>query len=305
MLPVSFNGNTDWIRFVGRPYNGEHNEVNQRDVSPEYFRTLRAKLMRGRYFTDADGASKARVVIINRTLARRYFPDEDPIGKQFGDTSLSPNPIKEIVGIVDDIKEGALDWRSGRLWTIPSTRAPIPFSRSWFARRRPIRPLCRRWRPPSRGSTRHRHGARRDHERADYRLAGRLSATLLGVADWRVRSRGAGAGRGRAYGVVAYSVSQRTREIGIRLAMGAQRASVYHLILREAARLTTIGILVGLVCAVAGATLMRNLLFSTPPWDVATLAAVAAVLAISALLASYIPARRAASVDPVEALRAE
>jgi ABC-type antimicrobial peptide transport system permease subunit len=107
------------------------------------------------------------------------------------------------------------------------------------------------------------------------------------------------------YGVVAYSVSHRTREIGIRLAMGAQRGSVYHLILREAARVTTIGILLGLVCAVAGATLMRNVLFGTPPWDMPTLAAVAAVLGMSALLASYIPARRAASVDPVEALRAD
>ena len=109
VLPVSFNGNTDWIRFVGRPYQGEHNEVNQRDVSPDYFRTLRAKLVRGRYFTDGDVASKTRVVIINQALVRRYFPGQDPIGQRFGDTSLSPNSIKEIVGIVDDIKEGQLD----------------------------------------------------------------------------------------------------------------------------------------------------------------------------------------------------
>ena len=104
-----FNGNTDWIRFVGRPYNGEHTEVNQRDVSADYFTTLGARLLRGRYFTDAEDASKPRVVVINRTLARRYFPDEDPIGKTFGDTSLSPGSIKEIIGIVDDIREGPLD----------------------------------------------------------------------------------------------------------------------------------------------------------------------------------------------------
>jgi ABC-type antimicrobial peptide transport system permease subunit len=107
------------------------------------------------------------------------------------------------------------------------------------------------------------------------------------------------------YGVVAYSVSQRNREIGIRMALGAQPRSVYRLILKEAGWLTAFGILMGLVCSVAAATLMRGLLFGIRSWDVATLAAVAGVLGISAMLASFIPARRAASVNPVEALRAE
>jgi ABC-type antimicrobial peptide transport system permease subunit len=107
------------------------------------------------------------------------------------------------------------------------------------------------------------------------------------------------------YGVVAYSVSQRTREIGVRIALGAQRGSVYQLILREAAWLTAVGIVIGLVCSVAAATLMRGLLFGVRSWDLPTLAAVAAVLGVAALLASYIPARRAASISPVEALRAE
>src|SRR5262249_24556822 len=88
VLPVSFNGNTTWIRIVGNPYNGEPNEVNQRDVSSAIFTTLRAKLLRGRYFTDAEDASKPHVAIINQALAMRYFPGEDPIGKRIGDTSL-------------------------------------------------------------------------------------------------------------------------------------------------------------------------------------------------------------------------
>jgi len=107
------------------------------------------------------------------------------------------------------------------------------------------------------------------------------------------------------YGVVAYSVSQRTREIGVRLALGAQRHSVYLLILKEAGGLTAVGIVAGLSCSVAAATLMRTLLFGVNSWDAPTLISVAAALAASALIASYIPARRAASVNPVEALRAD
>jgi ABC-type antimicrobial peptide transport system permease subunit len=107
------------------------------------------------------------------------------------------------------------------------------------------------------------------------------------------------------YGVIAYSVSQRTKEIGVRMALGAQRSSVYQLILKEAGCLMVFGMLAGAVCSVITASMMRKLLFGTDPWDAETLAAVAAVLATSAMLASYIPARRAASVDPVEALRSE
>jgi ABC-type antimicrobial peptide transport system permease subunit len=107
------------------------------------------------------------------------------------------------------------------------------------------------------------------------------------------------------YGVISYSVSQRTREIGIRMALGAAPGSVYGMVLREAGLLIAVGILTGLVCSVAGAALIHKLLFGTQPWDTFTLAGVALSLAIFALLAIYLPARRAASVNPVEALHAE
>jgi ABC-type antimicrobial peptide transport system permease subunit len=107
------------------------------------------------------------------------------------------------------------------------------------------------------------------------------------------------------YGVIAYSVGRRTREIGVRMALGAQRKSVYQLIMREAAWLTGLGIAAGLLCAVEVAWLIRELLFGVPSWDVTTLVGVSLVLASFSLLASYIPARRAARVDPMEALRYE
>jgi ABC-type antimicrobial peptide transport system permease subunit len=107
------------------------------------------------------------------------------------------------------------------------------------------------------------------------------------------------------YGVIAYSVSQRTREIGVRMALGAERGTVYRLVLSEAAQLIVAGTVVGIAGSVGAATLMRKLLFGVEAWDASTLACVAIVLASSALLASYLPARRAASVSPADALRAE
>jgi macrolide transport system ATP-binding/permease protein len=107
-LPLDGNGNTTWFRVLGRPWHGEHNEVPERDVSPGYFRALGATLQRGRHFTEADDLTKPRVAIINRAMARQYFPDEDPLGKQLSYLSDPPVPI-EIVGVVEDIREGPLD----------------------------------------------------------------------------------------------------------------------------------------------------------------------------------------------------
>jgi ABC-type antimicrobial peptide transport system permease subunit len=107
------------------------------------------------------------------------------------------------------------------------------------------------------------------------------------------------------YGVIAYSVGQRTREIGVRMALGAQRSSVFQLILKEACWLAALGVAGGVFCSVVVANLLRSLLFAVSPWDITTLPSVGFVLAASTLVASYIPARRAASIDPAEALRAE
>jgi predicted permease len=304
--PVRFNGNTDWIRFVGRPYHGEHNEVNQRDVSADYFTTLGARLVRGRHFTDAEDRSAPRVVIINQALARQYFPGDDPLGKRIGNIELSPDSIKEIIGVVDDIREGALDSEIWPAVYYPFNQSPdTSFSlvvRTSQADGSVLPTLRAALHEVDRdlgsiGGTTMNNSISSSQtaylHRSSAWLAGGFAglALLLGVVG--------------LYGVIAYSVSQRTRELGVRLALGAPRSSVYRLVLREAGALAATGMVLGLICSLAAATLMRRLLFGTPPWDVPTLAAVAVVLAGSALLASYIPARRAASVNPIEALRAE
>jgi macrolide transport system ATP-binding/permease protein len=306
VLPVSFNGNTTWIRLVGRPYNGEHNEVNQRDVSPAFFSMLRARLLRGRYFTDTDDASKPRVAIINQTLANKYFPGEDPIGKRIADTDLAPKSIKEIIGVVDDVKDGALD---SEIW--PAVYYPFSQdSDSYFSlvvrtsqAEQSILPAlvaAVHEVDPGIGTLNETTMIARINDSPSAALH-RSSAWLVGGFAFLALLLGVVG----LYGVIAYSVGQRTREIGVRMALGAQRSSVYQLILKEAGWLVGAGIGAGLVCSIAAATLIRGLLFGVRSWDVATLAAVSAVLAISAMLASYIPARRAAKVDPMVALRYE
>jgi macrolide transport system ATP-binding/permease protein len=305
-LPVSCNCNTNWIRFIGKPYSGEHNEVNYRAVTPEFFSTIHAKLLSGRFFTDSDDASKPHVSIINKTLAQKYFPGEDPIGKKYGDTELSPKSLREIVGVVDDVRDGSLDTA---LW--PAEYVPFRQSTdsSFYAVVRtsqdersllPTLVSAVRQVDPALGTL--------EEMSMNDKISDSPAAYLHRSSAWLV---GGFAGLALVlgvvglYGVIAYSVSQRTREIGVRMALGAQRTSVYQLVLSEAGRLTAIGIALGLAGAIAGAMLMRGLLFGVSSWDVPTLAGVAILLGASALLASYIPARRAARVDPIVALRCE
>src|SRR3984957_16109978 len=306
VLPVSFNGNTTWIRIVGRPYNGEHNEVNQRDVSSELFTTLHAKLLRGRYFTDAEDGSKPKVVLINQALARKYFPGEDPVGKKLGDTDPSPKSLTEIIGIVEDVKDGSLD---SEIW--PAVYYPFnQNSDTYFSlvartsqdEKSLLMSLVAAVHEidPGIGVSDIATMADRINESPSAYLH-RSSAWLVGGFAFLALLLGVVG----LYGVIAYSVSQRTREIGVRMALGAQRSSVYQLIMKEAGWLVGAGIGVGLLCSIGFATLIRGLLFGVQSWDLTTLAGVAAVLGISAMLASYIPARRAARVDPMVALRYE
>jgi macrolide transport system ATP-binding/permease protein len=306
VLPVSGNGNTNWIRFVGKPYNGEHNEVNQREVSSDYFKTLQAKLVKGRFFTDDEDASKQPVTVINKELARLYFPGEDPIGRKFGDTELTPKSLREIIGVVDDVKEGSLD---SEIW--PAEYDPTNQNADTYVSLVVRTSQAEQSLLPALGATLHQIDPGigvSDETTMMQRINNSQTAYLHRSSAWLVGGFAAMAlllGVVGLYGVIAYSVSQRTREIGVRMALGAQQSSVYRMILKEAGWLTGFGIVAGLLCSIAVATLMRKVLFGIHTWDVSTLAAVAVLLGTSALLASYFPARRAASVNPVEALRAE
>jgi macrolide transport system ATP-binding/permease protein len=306
VFPVEGNGNTDWIRIVGKPYNGEHNEVNQREVSSDYFKTLEARLERGRFFTDEEDASKPKVVIINKAFVSKYFPGEDPIGRVMGDGDLTPKSLRQIIGVVDDIKESSLDVDTWPAEYTPANQGPNNYfglvvrTSQAEATMLPVLRATVQQIDPGIGVFDEQTELQRINEsqtaylhRSSAWLVGGFAAMalLLGVVG--------------LYGVIAYSVSQRTREIGVRMALGAQQSSVYRMILKEAGWLTGFGIVAGLMCSIAVATLMRKLLFGIHTWDVSTLAAVALLLGASALLASYFPARRAASVNPVEALRAE
>jgi len=304
--PVNGNGNTTWIRIQGHPYNGEHNEVNERDVSADYFATINAHLISGRFFTDSEDATKPKVVVINQALAQKYFPGENPIGKKIGGITLAPDSLCEVIGVVDDIRESSLDEEIWPAVYYPFNQNPDNYFevivRTSQAEQSVLLALVEAIRKvdPNIGTRNEQSMMERiDDSPAAYIhrsaacLVGGFAALalLLGVVG--------------LYGVIAYSVSQRTREIGVRMALGAQRGSVCQLILKEAGLLTILGVAAGVACSILAATFMGKLLFGVRSWDLPTLVSVALLLSISALVASFIPARRAASVNPVEALRAE
>ena len=304
--PVRCNCDTTWFRILGHPYNGEHNDAPERSVSTDYFKTIQAKLIRGRLFTEADDASSKPVIIINQTLAKQFFPNEDPLGKMIGNTDLDPKSMRQIVGIIDDIREGGLDEDIRYAVYYPFTQSTddgfIVVARTAQDPKSMLPALVKVIHEidPNIG-VRNETTMMQQINDSETAYLHRSSAWLVGgFAVLALLLSVVG-----LYGVIAYSVSQRTREIGVRMALGAQRSSVYQLILKEATWLIALGIVAGLAGSLAVTTLMGKLLFGVHSWDVPTLATVAVLLGISALLASYIPARRAASVNPVEALRAE
>jgi macrolide transport system ATP-binding/permease protein len=306
MLPVQCNCNTDSIKFPGRPYHGEHNEVNERHVSPEYLSTLKAKLVRGRFFTDAEDFSMPGVAVINQTLALKYFPNQDPVGQRIADEAGGLPTTWQIVGVVDDVREGPLD-----VDISPTEYFPINQTRDHFFNLAVRTTQDAGSILPELVNTLHQIDPNLgvfDEATMNQRINATQAALLHRFSAWLVGGFAAMAlvlSVVGLYGVIAYSVSRRTREIGVRMALGAQRRSVYALVMRQAGWLTASGLAIGLLCSVGASLLIRNLLFGVQAWDALTLGCVAALLAMASIAATFLPARRAASVNPVEALHTE
>jgi putative ABC transport system permease protein len=304
--PLAPNGPSK-VQFLveGRtPRPGEKQLVNVQVASPDAFRLLGVPLLSGRFFTREDNADAPPVVIISKGFARRYFPNQDPINRRtfFPDDDLKRHFT--IVGVVGDVKQYGLDQEAVDTIYLPYEQSPdtvgtlmvktagdpVNYVRQLKAAVYSVDPE----QPVIDIKT-------LDQLRGDTLAATRLTSLLLGlfaVLALAIAATGLS-------GVTALLVSQRTREIGIRLALGAQRGQVLRMVVIEGLRVILIGLAVGLAGALVGTRVMKALLFDTAVTDPVTFASVALVLLAVALLASYIPARRVTRVDPMIALRAE
>jgi predicted permease len=279
--------------------------ANIRYVTAGYFDAVGTPIVLGRGFTDSDGPKATPVVIVDESLARRYWPNEDPIGKRIrhvGDPGQ--NPWMTIVGVVPNIKHASLDedeslqvyesFEQQTPWSmyfvIRTSRTPeslVPSIRSAIAALDPMLPL-------SNVTTIERALARTLVPR---RLTNGLLAGFAGTA---VLLAAIG-----IYGVVSLNVNGRLREFGVRLALGAAPTDVMGLVLKDGARLAIVSLLIGGGASLVLTPLLRDLLFQVPPRDMSTLIGVSLLLGAVVLLACYVPARRAMAADPTEALRAD
>ncbi len=292
---------------VGNPplSAGTSRTANYVAASPDYFRVMGIPLLAGRLFNQDDISTAPRVSVISKTMARLYFPNQDPLGKQlkFG---FPPDggAVREIVGIVGDVRDVSLGQDPGPMMYVPFAQAPF-----WGAN-----VVVRSTLSPSSVAAAIRLEVRKmDKDLPVTDVANLPDLIEASVAQPRFRTFLLGLFGAMAlvlaatgiFGVISYSVSQQTREIGIRMALGAQSGEVLRQVLKEGARMVAVGLALGLMGSLAATRFIATLLFGVKPADPLTFAAVAAMLTIVALVASYIPARRATRVDPMVALRYE
>ncbi len=306
-LPITGGPSTEFV-IEGRPAPrlGDEPSADIRVADPGYFPAMSVPLLAGRTFTEHDNAGSARVVLINETLARRFWPtpNVNPVGQHITMKDWGPPLTGEIVGVVGDVKTNGLDaevgpmiywpyYQFGQIFNAMVVRTDGDALRLASAVKSSI------WSVDKDQSVSQIHTM--DQVLADSLARRRLYVALLGVfASVALVLAATG-----IYGVVSYSVSQRTREIGIRVALGADRVDVARLVIAQATRLAVAGEAIGILLALALARLMASLLFGISAADPLTLAGVAILLSAVALAACYIPARRASRVDPMVALRYE
>ena len=287
------------------PPDGEQPITEVRPVTPNYFRTMGIPQLAGRDFSDADGADSPLVAVVSEGLVRRTFPGENPLGKRLQVAIGRAGGMHvEIVGVVGDVKFASLDAETRPAVYIPQPQLSIGLLT--FVVRTEMEPLAL-----TNGVSAAVRSLDPEVPLADVRsmedvveatLARPRTVSVLLTAFALIALVLAGVG---VYGVIAYSVSQRTQEIGVRMALGATVESVFRLVLGQALKLVVVGVAAGLVAAALLTSLLESLLFETEPLDPATFAATAVVLMIVATVASYAPARRGTRIAPTEALRAE
>jgi len=271
-------------------------------VTPEYFRAIKIGLVRGRTFTSQEMMDGALVTVVNQTLASRYWPNEDPLGKRMRWGVTTDDPLLTIVGVVADVKQRQLGAPLQSQMYVPYAQDPyrtmsllVATAGDPGALAAAVRAKVRDLAP---GLPLYGLETMRDvYTRSVWqqRLYGTLFTSFAAIALML-----AAAG---VYSVIAYSVTQRLHEIGVRMALGAQRGDVFRLVLSGGARLAFIGVAIGTVGALATTRVLSTLLFGVSPTDPFVFGGMASLLLATALIASYLPARRAASLDPVNALR--
>ncbi|MBV8856909.1 MAG: ABC transporter permease [Acidobacteria bacterium] len=302
-LPLGGTGMTMGFQVEGspEPLPGQKPEANYRVIAPSYFDVMGVSLMRGRAFTEQDRDGSPGVVVVNQTLAQRYWPGQDAVGKRisFGGAE---GPWLSVVGVVADVKHRQLDAR-------PEVEAYVPYKQNpWplviltvrtegdpLALAGAVRRAAREVDPdqPVFGiKTMEQH-------LSDSVAARRLAMTLLGgLAALALLLSTVG-----IYGVISYFVTQRTQEIGIRMALGARQSDVLRLVVGRGLRMAAIGVVIGLLAAFALTRVMTSILYGVGATDLLTFIAVPSLLIAVALLASFLPARRATRLDPLNALR--
>jgi putative ABC transport system permease protein len=285
---------------------GGHPHPDTHTVSPGYEKTLGIRLLRGRGFRDADRENAPRVALVNATLAQRLFPGVDPVGKRFVfglGSNRAPNWIT-IVGVLADTKMYGLA-NPARLEVYVPFRQ-MPANDMVLLVKSSIEPAAL-------VSAIHRAVTSIDKEQPIFEIATMQEVVNASVSTRRITLILLGLFSGLAlvlaaigiYGVVSYSVAQRAREIGIRMALGAHRGDVLRLVLAQGGKMSLTGIAIGTIASAGLTRLMANLLYGVSAVDPATFAVVAFVLAVIAMVASYLPARRALRMDPLVALRNE
>jgi putative ABC transport system permease protein len=306
-LPFSNSNATTSFFIEGAPAVplADRPEVGQRSVTPAYFETMGVPVLKGRSFTAQDRDNTPQVIVVNEALASRYWPNQDVIGKRLGfEKDPSKQSWREIVGVVGNVKHFGLDAEAKPEVYFPYQQSPRNFMT--VVVRTASDPVSMI--PAIRGQV---FAIDKDQPvfdimTMDQRLTKSVASSrfvMLLLGSFSVLALGLAAVG--LYGAMSYLVTQRTQEIGLRMALGASRTDVFKLVVGKGMSLALIGIAIGLVASLALTRVMRSLLFEVTPTDVLTFVIVPVVLLTVTLLACYIPARRATNVDPLTSLRYE